>query len=81
MIYDLFDLFQHQQHGLSNMKIWSHLTIWLWVIQQQFIAVTLPLDSVREGFGFWLTGKLGRAWVGTWVGGWVSAWVYGVVMW
>ena len=43
-------------------------------------AVPYRLGGV--GFVFWMTGKLGRAWVGAWVGAWVvhgiSAWGYGV---
>ena len=31
--------------------------------------------------GIWLTGKLGRAWVGSWVGVWVGAWVDGITTW
>ena len=30
---------------------------------------------------FWLTGKLGRAWVGAWVDAWCGAWGMVVVMW
>ena len=29
------------------------------------------------GFGIWLTGKLGRAWVGAWRGAWVLGMVSG----
>ena len=41
-------------------------------------AVSCSLSVPRLGgvkFGFWLTGKLGRAWVGAWVGAWRGAWV------
>ena len=37
------------------------------------------LGGVKSGLG--LTGKLGRAWVGTWVGAWVGAWVMLLVWW
>ena len=37
------------------------------------------------GFGFWLTGRLGRAWVGAWRGAWVVhgigvCWTWGVCL-
>ena len=35
----------------------------------------MTLSSVGAGFGFWLTGKLGRAWVGALVGVRVGAWM------
>ena len=31
----------------------------------------VPYRLGGVGFGFWLTGKLGRAWVGAWHGVWV----------
>ena len=43
------------------------------VDQQQYHVVLLPQGWVRVGFGIWLTGKLGRAWV-------VHGVVHGVVM-
>ena len=41
-------------------------------------AVSCSPDVYRlggVGLGFWLTGKLGRAWVGSWHGAWVHGWV------
>ena len=44
-------------------------------------AVSCCLNTPRLGgvkFWFWLTGKLGCAWVGAWVGAWV---VHGIWWW
>ena len=35
--------------------------------QQQYHVVQVCMCWVRTGLGFWLMGKLGRAWVGAWV--------------
>ena len=40
-------------------------------------AVTIKLGGV--GFGFWLMGKLGRAWYGALHGAWVHGLVHGIV--
>ena len=43
-------------------------------------AISCSPDVSRfggAGLGFWLTGKLGRAWVGAWVGAWM-VWCWGV---
>ena len=40
----------------------------LFIYCSQIIAVTVRLGGVK--LGVWLTGKLGRAWVGAWVGAW-----------
>ena len=40
-------------------------------------AVTIKLGGV--GFGFWLMGKLGRAWYGALRGAWVLGLVHGIV--
>ena len=40
-------------------------------------AVSFSPDAYRLGgvkIGFWLTGKLGRAWVDAWCGAWHGAW-------
>ena len=46
------------------------------ITQQQYGVVPFRIGSAGPGFGFWLTGKLGRAWVvhgsvhgAGWVGG------------
>ena len=57
----------------------------------RFASAAVSCSSVRYstggvGFGFWLTGKLGRAWVGAWmvhgmVHGWWWWWVLMMMMW
>ena len=46
--------------------------------RKHIAAVSCSPDEYRlggAGLGFWLTGKLGSAWVSAWVGAWVGAWV------
>ena len=51
---------------------------------QHIAAVSCSLNVSRLGgvkMGFWLTGKLGRAWVGTWHGAWMVVVVVWIVSW
>ena len=39
---------------------------------EAMVAISsIMYSTARVGVGFWLTGKLGRAWVGAWVHGMV----------
>ena len=60
----------HTSFDVSAFYILSGL-IRKWVAAISCSAMSYRLG--RVGFGFWLTGKLGCAWIGAWFGAWDGA--------